>query len=113
MLSIDQLRRDAKRLRRAYDARDPEAARRLANHPPKSTREAPRHADFLNAIARENGFASWPRLAWAAETMGLDRAARQQRLRIAIWHGQAWRIDELLSADPDLPEGDLGVDADA
>ncbi|MBT8426057.1 MAG: hypothetical protein KJO67_13855, partial [Silicimonas sp.] len=91
MKSIEQLRRDAKALRKAYEAGDRDALRRVDAH---VRRNAPdlKHADFLHVIARENAFESWPRLVWAAETVGLDRAARQQRLKIAIYHGQNWVV---------------------
>lgn len=107
--SIDQLRRDAKALRRAYEALDPHALERLRVHPPRKDGAAPRHADFLHVVAQENNFASWPQLAWAAETIGLDRAEKLQRLKIAVAHGQGWRIDQLLAETPDLAEGAFGL----
>lgn len=107
-LSLDQLRRDAKRLHRAFDAKDPGAHQRLAQHPPG--KPAPyAHADYLHVIAQENGFASWPRLKLAAETIGLDRAAKQQRLKVALAHGQNWVVEQLLADTPDLAEGALGL----
>ena len=102
MKSIDQLRRDAKALRRAYEAGDGKARARIETHPPRKAGAGLKHADFLHVIARETGFASWPQLVWAAETVGLDRAARQQRLRTALFHGQAWVVDRLLGETPDL-----------
>jgi ankyrin repeat protein len=107
--SIDQLRRDAKALRRAYEALDPHALERLRAHPPRKDGEPLLHADFLHVIAQENNFASWPQLAWAAETVGLDRAEKQQRLKIAVAHGQGWRIDRLLAETPDLAAGAFGL----
>lgn len=108
--SIDQLRRDAKALRRAYEALDATARDRIRAHPPRSDASALKHADFLHVIARENNFESWPKLVWAAETIGLDRAAKQQRLKIAIYHGQNWRIDQLLAGAPDLADGAFGLE---
>lgn len=106
--SIEQLRRDAKALRRSYEAGDTHALQRLPNYPPRDKGDL-RHADFLYVIARENGFDSWPKLVWAAETVGLDRAARQQRLKIALYHGQNWVVDRLLSETPDLAEDQFGL----
>ena len=106
--SIEQLRRDAKALRRAYEAQDTAAAARINTH--VSDRKDPlKHADFLHVISRENGHESWPKLAWAAETIGLDRAAKQERLKMALFHGQHWRVDQLLRATPDLAEGHFGL----
>lgn len=106
--SIEQLRRDAKALRRAYEAGQTHALQRLANYPPRERGDL-KHADFLHVIARENSFESWPKLVWAAETVGLDRAARQQRLKIAIYHGQNWVVDRLLAETPDLASEQFGL----
>ena len=108
MKSIEQLRRDAKALRKAYGAGQTHALQRLANYPPRASGDL-KHADFLHVIARENSFESWPKLAWAAETVGLDRAAKQQRLKIALYHGQNWVVDRLLTETPDLAEDQFGL----
>jgi len=107
--SIEQLRRDAKELKKAHAAGDLHAQQRVANQPPRREGEALKHADYLHVIARENNFPSWPALRLAAELEGLDRAARKQRLKIALFHGQARIIDRLLSEASDLAEGDLGL----
>ena len=107
--SLDQLRRDAKRLKKAWEQGAPHARQRIANHPPRSDLSDLKHADFLHVIAREHGFESWPRLTWAAETVGLDRAARQQRLKIALFHGQNWVVQQLLAETPDLAADQFGL----
>ncbi|SNS18296.1 ankyrin repeat domain-containing protein [Tropicimonas sediminicola] len=104
MKSLEQLRRDAKALKKAHLAGAPEAALRLAAHPSRSA-GALQHADYLHVIAQEQGFASWPRLKLAAETEGLDRAARIQRLKIALHNGQTWVAERLLEETPDLADG--------
>lgn len=109
MKSIEQLRRDAKALRRAYEALDQEAVARVNSSSPRSDGTLLRHADFLHVIARENNFESWPRLAWAAETVGLDRAAKQQRLKVALFHGQNWVVEKLLQDTPDLAVGQFAL----
>ncbi|WP_339763647.1 ankyrin repeat domain-containing protein [uncultured Hoeflea sp.] len=107
--SIDQLRRDAKSLKKAHLSGDIHARQRIANHPPRPEGEVLKHADYLHVIARENNFASWSALKLAAELYGLDTAARKQRLRIALFHGQAHVINRLLSLSPDLADGQLGL----
>ncbi len=107
MQSIDQLRRDAKTLRRAFEAGDVAARQRVRSVKPREDLSALKHADFLHVIAREQGFGSWPRLVFAAETHGLDRAAKRQRLIAALFHGQNWRVEQMLEATPDLAEGDF------
>ncbi len=106
--SIEQLRRDAKALRRAYEAQEGPAAARVAAQI-AGGKDPLKHADFLHVIARENGHESWPKLTWTAETIGLDRAAKQERLKMALFHGHHWRVDQLLADTPDLPEGHFGV----
>ena len=108
-LSLDSLRREAKLLQRAWIARDPQAVIRLKEHPPRGRQDLVR-ADFLHVIAQENGFASWPRLKLAAETMGLDRATALQRLKIALFHGRNALVEELLLQWPDLADGMFGLE---
>lgn len=107
--SIDQLRRDARALKKAHEAGDLLARQRIANHPPRGEGVPLKHADYLHVIARENSFASWPALKLAADLHGLDRAARQQRLAIALFHGQSHVIDRLLVETPDIAEGRLDL----
>jgi len=109
MKSLDQLRRDAKALKKAHAAGDPVALERLAVHPPREAGTVLKHADYLHVIAQEAGFASWPALKDAVELQGMDRAARLQRLKIALAHGQNARVDRLLAETPDLAEGVFGL----
>ncbi len=108
-LSLDALRREAKRLHRGVIAGEAWAQLRLRQHPPGAAIGAMRHADALHVVAQEHGFASWPRLKSAAEVMGLDRAARQQRLKVALFRGQVGMAEALLERDPDLAEGLFGL----
>ena len=107
--SLDQMRRDARRLKQAWDKGEPHARQRVQNHPPRADLSALKYGDFLHIIAREQGFESWPRLKFAAETVGLDRAARQQRLKIALFHGQTWVVQQLLQETPDLARDQFGL----
>jgi ankyrin repeat protein len=107
--SIDQLRRDAKALKIAYEAGDRAAWVRVNNYRPRPEGTPLKHADFLHVIALENRFGSWPHLKLAAETHGMDRAAKQQRLGVAIRNGQSWVVKRMLEADPDLPLGNIGL----
>ena len=107
--SIERLRRDAKALKAAFEAGDREARVRVNTFRPRPEGTALKHADFLHVIAREQSFVSWPHLKLSVETMGMDRAARAQRLSVAVKHGQAWMVEALLSEDPDLPRSSLGL----
>lgn len=106
--SLDKLRRAARRLRKSYETGAPAAIERIRQHP--LTKGELRHADFLHVIAREQNFDSWPKLKLAAETMGLDRAAKQQRLKIALYNGQMHVVQHLLWDTPDLAKGTLGLE---
>ncbi|PYG33282.1 ankyrin repeat domain-containing protein [Pelagimonas varians] len=108
-LSIDNLRRAAKQLHRAFEAGDKLARERLKQHPPRPAGELLKRADFLHVVAQENNFASWPQLKHAAETMGLDRAAKVQRLKVALFHGRNSLVEALLQGTPDLAAGHLGL----
>ena len=101
--SLDQLRRDAKTLMRLYDAGDPGARDRVTGT--VRLTGAMTHADALHVIAQERGFPTWPVLKAAVEEQGLDRATRQQRLKIALFHGQTDRVLALLDQDDTLADG--------
>ncbi|MGI3183767.1 ankyrin repeat domain-containing protein [Nioella aestuarii] len=109
MKTLDQLRRDAKALRKAHKANDALALQRLKVHPPRSDGTELKHADYLHVIARESGFVSWPALKEAQEMQGLDRATKLQKLKIALAHGQNARVDRLLADTPDLADGVFGL----
>ena len=108
-LSLDDLRRAARRLHRAYDAGQPWAMQRVAQDSPRAGETVLKRADFLYLIAREQGFASWPALKLAAETKGLDRVTSQHRLRGALYWGNGPLVERLLEDTPDLASGDFGL----
>lgn len=107
--SIDQLRRDAKALRKAHQSGDLRANQRIANYPPRPQGTPLKYADYLHVIARENSFASWPSLKLAADMLGMDRATKRQRLKVALYYGQFGIADQLLQDTPNLAEGDFGL----
>lgn len=77
-LNLEQQRKRAKELHRALLGEDETAARRLADHHPKGAQLPPskaRLADAQLALARENGFASWPRLKSHIAALDETRAA--------------------------------------
>lgn len=105
---LETLRRRAKLLKKAFAKGDAEALGRL-----RAVVVAPKeplHADFLHVIAVEEGHESWPKLKLALETAVMTRAGRAKRLRAALYHGQAWVIEKLLAADPELAHFDFAVE---
>lgn len=104
---LDPSRRAAKTLKSGYDAGDAQARARVRDH--VSGTDDPKHTDFLYVIARENTFASWPAMKAAVEGMGFDRAAKLQRLKIALQRGQAGVAQRMMAADSDLATGHFGL----
>ncbi|MDJ0628000.1 MAG: ankyrin repeat domain-containing protein [Rhodobacter sp.] len=100
-------RRAAKALRKGFDAGNAEAIARVRAVLPDAAEI--KHADALHVIAREAGFASWPKLKFARETAAMDRAARAERLKMALFHGQTWVAEALLAETPDLGRDNFGL----
>ena len=109
--SLDQFRRDAKALRRAYEAGDADAMTFLKSGLGALPDRPLKHADYLHAIARAEGFPSWPALKAAAEVHGMDRAARIAALTRAAALGQAEIARALMEADPGLDTATPGLAA--
>jgi hypothetical protein len=105
--STQQLRRAAKALRRAFEAGDPAAQARVTAVLPGAARL--KHADALHVIAREAGHDSWPKLKFAAEAVAMDRAARAERLKMALYLGQPRVVEALLAETPDLGQDNFGL----
>ncbi len=109
--STEQLRRDAKTLRRAHQAGDSDARAAVRAFVQPADKDQLKHADYLHIVARQSGFASWPALVASAELHGLDRAAHIQRLTIAMAEGQDHVVRGILSETPDLAEATLALAA--
>ncbi|MBO9398986.1 ankyrin repeat domain-containing protein [Shimia sp. R9_2] len=106
--TVDHLRQQAKKLRHRFEMGDPEALQRVGRF--IKPQEAPlKHADYLHVIANESGFDSWPKLKFAREQAAMDFAQKAARLEQALYHGQFWVIDALLSESPDLGHANLGL----
>lgn len=105
--STDQLRRAAKALRKAWTVGSPDARARVAAVLPGIDRL--RHADALHVIAREAGYDSWPKLKFIEDSRALTRAEQARRLGQALYLGQAWVVESLMSKTPDLGRTSLGL----
>src|SRR6185437_13033317 len=95
--NLDQLRRQAKELLRAAKASDREALQRIEAVSVEITL-----AGAQLAVAREYGFASWPKLKAEAETRALCRA---------VISGDTERAAEMLAATPELDGHNLATAA--
>ena len=79
----------------------------------RSLGKDPSSFDLLEAqdtIALEEGFLSWPDLASSCANGTAERRRRIRRLRIALFHGQDWKTDQLLRSDPTLAHENLGIE---
>ncbi len=103
----EYLRREAKKLRRSFADGDVTARARVETV--LGPRDVLKHAEALHVMAREDGHDSWPKLKMAAEIAAMDRDARAERLKRALYFGQPWVIDQLLAADPELGDANFGL----
>ncbi len=69
---LDQLRRQAKELRDGFRRGDAAAVERFGRHHPAALQGVASLASAQLVIARELGFASWPRLKAAIDTGAAD-----------------------------------------
>jgi ankyrin repeat protein len=108
--SLEFDRKHAKVLLDAARDGDPAALARFHAHHPRfqagEARDAALH-DAQLVIAREYGFASWPRWKQFVEARLLDAAGRAAELVKAAVTGDMRKASTLLGAEPDLAEHDL------
>jgi ankyrin repeat protein len=102
---LRQLRRQAKELKDAVLAGDQAAAGRVRGQLPGGGPATLATAQLV--IAREYGFASWPRLKAHVETASLDLAQRVDAFLVASVMGQTGRAARLLAEDPEIATYDL------
>jgi hypothetical protein len=131
---LDSFRRQARALQRAARSGDPDALARLARHHPRGVPGDPSGLRLSAAqfvVAREYGFASWPRLTrylevvaehgWETKlgtTPATGLAAEFCRLACLTYSredgpGRWARARELLAEHPDLVTGDIWAAAAA
>lgn len=105
--SLDHYRRQAKSLKKAFAAAEPQALRRAQAVLGQVDRLT--HTGALHVLACEAGFESWPRLKFHTETAAMGRAAQAEQLQQALFQGIHWRVEQLLAATPDLADDNFGL----
>ncbi|QDG78985.1 ankyrin repeat domain-containing protein [Labrenzia sp. PHM005] len=105
--SLDDLRKAAKRLKKAYANGETDALARVSAQ--ISADKPLKHADFLHVIAKEAGQKSWPQLKFALESAAMSFEQRADRLKVALYEGQHWMTDRLLKDDPSLAHANFGL----
>lgn len=108
--SLEQLRKQAKELLKAYRADDPSAAGRLhAQQPRSASQQSVTLADAQFVLAREYGFASWTKLKHHVES--LQRPADFDEplwgrdtwpFLAAVYRGDEATVWQMISSDPSL-----------
>ena len=98
---LGQLRRQARELRDAARRGDAAAVERFGRHHPAALRGVASLASAQLVIARELGFASWPRLKAAIDTAAdIDR--RVQAFVSAVIDGRLHQARDIFGADPGI-----------
>lgn len=90
--NLEQLKKQAKDLLKAYRAGDDAARERFKAHPRDVTSDGAKLTDAQLALARGYGFDSWPKLR-------RDVAGRQ--LRSAIWSRNLASVKDAIDAEPE------------
>ena len=110
--NLEQLKKQAKDLLKAHHSADPEAIRRIqASHPRWSGASASQIcatrlslSDAQLVIAREYGFASWPKLKTHLDAIALETADPIELLKKAFAKDDAALFRKLLARHADLKE---------
>jgi ankyrin repeat protein len=95
-MNLEQQRKRAKDLLRAYRRDEPEAIRRVRRHHPRAVGDI-RLADAQLVVAREAGFPSWARMKHGHVASSLHEAVRAgSPLTEALERAQLWELREAL-----------------
>lgn len=121
--SLEQYKKQAKELLKAYRSADVETIRRVKrNHPRFEKLAEPGFeiskfalADAQLVIAREHGFESWPKFAQRIEVINSEAAARENPvaafIEAAIWHGTLEAAQAILASHPEIARNSIHVAA--
>jgi len=121
--SLEQYRKQAKELLKAYRSADVETIRRVKRHHPRFEKLSEPGfaiskfalADAQLVIAREHGFESWPKLAKRIEVINSERAALKNPvaafIEAAVWHGTLEAAEAILAAHPEIARESIHVAA--
>jgi len=121
--SLEQYKKQAKELLKAYRSADVETIRRVKkNHPRFEKLSAPGFdvtkfalSDAQLVIAREHGFESWPKFAKRIEVINSGIAALKNTvaafIEAAIWHGTLEAAEAILAAYPEIAHSSIHVAA--
>jgi ankyrin repeat protein len=121
--SLEQYKKQAKELLKAYRSADVETIRRVKRSHPRFEKLAEPGfdiskfalADAQLVIAREHGFESWPKFTKRIEIINSEAAARTNPvaafIEAAIWHGTLEAAEAILAAHPEIAQSNIHVAA--
>src|SRR6185312_14152055 len=127
--SLEQYKKQAKELLKAYRSADVETIRRVKRHHPRFEKLSEHShvlppgfdiskfalADAQMVIAREHGFESWPKFAQRIEVINNAAAVRTNPvaafIEAAIWHGTLEAAEAILAAHPEIARTSIHVAA--
>lgn len=121
--SLEQYKKQAKELLKAYRSADVETIRRVTRSHPRFAKLAEPGfeiskfalADAQLVIAREHGFESWPQFTKRIEVINSEAAARANPvaafIEAAIWHGTLDAAEAILAAHPEIARNSIHVAA--
>ena len=127
--SLEQYKKQAKELLKAYRSADVETIRRVKKNHPRFEKLAEHShvlplgfdiskfalADAQLVIAREHGFESWPKFAKRIEVVNSEAAAGVNPvaafIEAAIWHGTLEAAEAILAAHPEIAHNSIHVAA--
>ena len=127
--SLEQYKKQAKDLLKAYRSADVETIQRVKRNHPRFEKLAEHShvlplgfdiskfalADAQLVIAREHGFESWPKFAKRIDVINSEAAARVNPIaafiEAAIWHGTLEAAEAILAAHPGIARTSIHVAA--
>jgi ankyrin repeat protein len=121
--SLEQYKKQAKELLKAYRSADVETIRRVKRSHPRFEKLAEPGfdiskfalADAQLVIAREHGFESWPKFTKRIEVTNSEAAALKNPVAVfieaAIWHGTLEAAEAILAAHPEIARTSIHVAA--
>jgi ankyrin repeat protein len=121
--SLEQYKKQAKELLKAYRSADVETIRRVKrNHPRFENLSAPGFdvtkfalTDAQLVIAREHGFESWPKFTKRIEVINSEASARVNPvaafIEAAVWHGTLEAAEAILAVHPEIVRTSIHVAA--
>lgn len=101
--NLDQLRRQAKELEKAFQARDPQAVDRVSAIAPAAGDKLPHHY-ALFVIAREYGFSSWPRLKARVDELNRSSMSLDDLAKLFVEAATDRRVSEAVAIRQERPE---------